>query len=146
MNFRIISSIEFSNLPNSERLILRELNKTLLAKLKDCQTLFASLKSQIRQTVYLLNQVRSNNNQPLNNHPLWLRLSVLKTTLYALRRDWLNLYRDLLILRRYIGYQVTPRMWQAWTHNRDHIEREVPNVHDHFLRSAYVQEDYSTRH
>ena len=113
--------------------------KTLQAKLFVSQDLHTDLKNQLRNVMFLRSQLLN------NNHPLGLRVAVLSTSLQALRRYQIILLKDLLILRRYLGGHVSPRMWQTWVLQRNQLEQEVPNVHDLFLWSVDVQEVYSTR-
>ena len=150
MDLGSVSSVKFSGLPSdfdlssplkslSERRHLCGVAKTLQAKLSVSQDLHTDLKNQLRNVMFLRSQLLN------NNHPLGLRVAVLSTSLHALRRYQIILLRDLLILRRYLGAHVSPRMWQTWVLQRDQLEQEVPNVHDLFLWTVDVQEVYSTR-
>ena len=150
MDLGSVSSVKFSGLPAdfdlssplkslSERRHLCGVAKTLQAKLSVLQDLHTDLKNQLRNVMFLRSQLLN------NNHPLGLRVAVLSTSLHALRRYQIILLRDLLILRRYLGGHVSPRMWQTWVLQRNQLEQEVPNVHDLFLWSVDVQEVYSTR-
>ena len=150
MDLGSVSSVKFSGLPSdfdlssplkslSERRHLCGVAKTLQAKLSVSQDLHTDLKNQLRNVMFLRSQLLN------NNHPLGLRVAVLSTSLHALRRYQIILLRDLLILRRYLGGHVSPRMWQTWVLQRDQLEQEVPNVHDLFLWTVDVQEVYSTR-
>lgn len=145
MDLGSVSSIQFSGLPSdfnlssplksiSERRRLCGVAKTLQAKLSVSQDFHTDLKNQLRDMVNLRSQLS------YNNHPLGLRVAVLSTSLHALRRYQIILLRNLLILRRYLGGHVSPRMWQTWVIQRDQLEQEVPNVHDLFLWAVDVQE------
>ena len=152
MDLGSVSSVKFSGLPSnfdmssplkslSERHHLCGVAKTLQAKLSVSQDLHTDLKNQLGNVMTLRRSQALNN----NNHPLGLRVAVLSTSLHALRRYQIILLKDLLILRRYLGGHVSPRMWQTWVLQRNQLEQEVPNVHDLFLWSVDVQEVYSTR-
>ena len=150
MDLGSVSSVKFSGLPSdfdlssplkslSERRHLCGVAKTLQAKLSVSQDLHTDLKNQLRNVMFL------RRSQLNNNHPLGLRVAVLSTSLHALRRYQIILLKDLLILRRYLGGHVSPRMWQTWVLQRNQLEQEVPNVHDLFLWTVDVQEVSYTR-
>ena len=131
MDLGSVSSVKFSGLPSnfdmssplkslSERRHLCGVAKTLQAKLSVSQDLHTDLKNQLRNVMFLRSQLLN------NNHPLGLRVAVLSTSLHALRRYQIILLKDLLILRRYLGGHVSPRMWQTWVLQRNQLEQEVP--------------------
>ena len=136
-----ISSLEFSNLPKdcdwssppmseSERRQLGE----LLEKLQNKAILLREYCSYLNNHLRALGHLRPRLN---NNHPLDLRVLVLKTSLYAARRYLNILMHNMLILGHYLGAPprlplVSPLMWQAWTQDRNQIDQEVTSLHHLF--------------